>query len=394
MTSVKIIGNQVLKPQSGVIGFAIVRTRNYSTERKQFNLASLKRGTGGRCSFNGIVATIFGSTGFTGGYIVNRLGKIGTQMVLPYRGDTMDILRLRVAGDLGQIYFTPYNLKDEESIRKAVKYSNVVVNLVGRDWETKNYKFEDVNVEGARRLARIAKECGVDRFIHVSALNATPNPEGHILPKGSQFLKSKFEGELAVLEEFPDATIFRPSDVYGQEDRFLRYYMHPWRRLDQFMPVWKRGEATIKQPCYVGDFAAGVVAAIRDPDTKGQIYQAVGPRRYYLSELLDWFYRVTKNDKLVRYPMEYDPFFSLKVYITNRLSPGFPAANLHWERIERECVTDDVTRDMPTLEDLGIALTNMEDRISYELRPWTHGIYHGVDADEPTPKAEPPKVVL
>lgn len=143
-------------------------------------------------------------------------------MVLPYRGDTMDLLRLRVSGDLGQIYFTPYNLKDEDSIRKAVKYSNVVVNLVGRDWETKNFKFNDVHVEGARRLARISKECGVDRFIHISALNASDDPEGHILPKGSEFLRSKYQGEIAVMEEFPEATIFRPSDIYGQEDRFLR----------------------------------------------------------------------------------------------------------------------------------------------------------------------------
>lgn len=39
---------------------------------------------------------------------------------------------------------------------------------------------------------------------------------------GSKFLKSKWEGEEAVREEFPDAIIFRPSDIFGQEDRFLR----------------------------------------------------------------------------------------------------------------------------------------------------------------------------
>ncbi|XP_044747795.1 NADH dehydrogenase [ubiquinone] 1 alpha subcomplex subunit 9, mitochondrial [Coccinella septempunctata] len=394
MSSVTIIGSQILKPRCGVVGIAVVKTSNYSTDPQTYNLSALKRGTGGRSSFNGIVATVFGSTGFTGRYVVNRLGKIGTQMILPYRGDTLDILRLRVSGDLGQIFFTPYNLKDEDSIRKAVKYSNVVVNLVGRDWETRNFKFNDVHVEGARRLARIARECGVDRFIHISSLNASDHPEGHVLPKGSEFLRSKFEGEIAVLEEFPDATIFRPSDIYGQEDRFLRYFIHGLRRTDEFMPVWKKGEATIKQPCYIGDFAAGVVAAVRDPDTKGKIYQAVGPRRYYLSELLDWFFRVMRTEKFVRYPLEYDPLFSLRVKFFEFVRLNYPVANLHWDRIERECVTDDVKRDLPTLEDLGVTLTPMEDQIAYELRPWTHGIYHGVDADEPTPRAEPPKVVV
>lgn len=80
-------------------------------------------------------------------------------------------------GDLGQVLFHPFELKDEDSIRQAVKYSNVVINLVGRDWETKNFSFDDVNVKGARRLARISREMGVERFIHVSALNASPKPE-------------------------------------------------------------------------------------------------------------------------------------------------------------------------------------------------------------------------
>lgn len=144
------------------------------------------------------------------------------QIIIPYRGDTYDILRLRVSGDLGQVLFLPYYLKDEESLAKAVKYSNVVINLVGCDWETKNFKFDDVHVKAARAIARAAKKAGVERLIHFSALNAAEFPEPIILPNGSGFLASKYRGEQAVLEEFPEATIFRPADIYGQEDRFLR----------------------------------------------------------------------------------------------------------------------------------------------------------------------------
>lgn len=75
-------------------------------------------------------------------------------MILPYRCDFYDAQRLKVAGDLGQVLFTPFDLRDEESIAKAVRYSNVVINLVGRDYETKNFKYKDVHVDGARRLAR------------------------------------------------------------------------------------------------------------------------------------------------------------------------------------------------------------------------------------------------
>ena len=64
---------------------------------------------------------------------------------------------------------------------KCIKYSNVVVNLIGRDWETKNFTYNDVHVEGAGRLAKLCKQSGVERFIHFSCLNAHPNPEVFIM---------------------------------------------------------------------------------------------------------------------------------------------------------------------------------------------------------------------
>lgn len=105
-----------------------------------------------------------------------------------------------------------------------MQHSNVVINLVGRLHETSNFSFEKVHVDGAARIARIAKEMGVEKFIHVSALNATANPTPFILPNGSRLLKSKMAGEAAVRQEFPEAVIFRPADMWGQMDHFIFYY--------------------------------------------------------------------------------------------------------------------------------------------------------------------------
>lgn len=117
---------------------------------------------------------------------------------------------------------------------------------------------------------------GVERLIHVSALNADPNPKGHIMSGGSKFLRSKYMGEEAVRKEFPDATIIRPADIFGSDDRFLNYYAHIWRRQARSLPLWRKGEQTVKQPVFASDVAQAIVNCAKDPDTAGKTYQAIG----------------------------------------------------------------------------------------------------------------------
>ncbi|XP_059481212.1 NADH dehydrogenase [ubiquinone] 1 alpha subcomplex subunit 9, mitochondrial [Neocloeon triangulifer] len=371
---------------------------SYSTDVKPLSstrLTAMKRGTGGRSSFNGIVATVFGNSGFLGRYLCNKLGKIGTQLILPYRCDHYDVLRLRLVGDLGQVLFMPYDIRDDASIKKAMKYSNVVINLIGRDWETKNFKFEDIYIDGPARIARLAKESGIEKFIHVSNISAEEFPEPLLLSGGSKILKTKFIGEQVVRDIFPDAVIFRPSDMYGSEDRFLRSYANVWRRQYRAIPLWRKGEATIKQPVFVSDVAAGIVAAIKNPDVAGKTYCAVGPKRYQLSELVDWFFRVMRrgpDSGYFRYDMRFDPFFKLKVTLTEKVCPGWPIASLSWEKLEKDHVTDVVPYGLPTLEDLGVTLTHMEDQVPWELKPFRANAYYDEELGE-FEKPAPPKFI-
>lgn len=189
------------------------------------------------------------------------------------------------------------------------------------------------------------------------------------------------------------------------------------RRQLTWMPLWKKGEHTIKQPVHVSDVAGAVIAAIRDPDSAGKIYQAVGylmkieilakkniifsssPKRYLLSELVDWFFRIMRRDEKTmyykRYDMRFDPIFQARVTLANLVSPSYPIGNLHWERIEREHVTDRLEKGVPTLEDLGIQLTAMENQVPWELRPFRYGQYMAYfDDEEVEPVPNPPKVAV
>lgn len=78
----------------------------------------------------------------------------------------------------------------------------------------RNFKYNDVHVDGAERIAKIAAQAGVPRFIHVSHLNAAADST-------SAFYKSKAEGEVKVKAAYPNATIVRPAAMFGYEDRFL-----------------------------------------------------------------------------------------------------------------------------------------------------------------------------
>ena len=131
----------VIQPSSNYSSHAPVSDR----------LSSMRRGTGGRSSFNGIVATVFGASGFLGKIVCNKLGKVGTQVIVPYRGEYYDVHPLKMVGDLGQVMYTHYNLKDEDSLRKAMHHSNLVINLIGRDWETRNFSFDDIYAKGSKQ---------------------------------------------------------------------------------------------------------------------------------------------------------------------------------------------------------------------------------------------------
>jgi NADH dehydrogenase (ubiquinone) 1 alpha subcomplex subunit 9 len=352
------------------------------------NLAAYKRGRGGRSSFSGIVATVLGASGFTGRYVVNRLGKMGSQVICPYRGDPYYMKDLRLAGDLGQILFMPYDLQDEASLRKVMKYSNVVINLVGREWETRNYSFNKVHVDGAARIARIAKEMGVEKFVHMSHLNAAPSLNSIFVDGGSQYLISKHLGELAVREAFPEAIVFRPADIYGPEDRFIRYYINRWRRFNGNVPLWKRGTETVKMPVFVSDVAEGIMNAIQDPDALGQTYEAVGPSSYELGELVQFFYRCMRHQ--TNKVSNMNPLYKVKVNFMS-YAPSYPVLTM--DKLDREHQSDILTGTLPTLQDLGVKLTRVEDRVPFELKPFRRfGYYEEKLGEWPAP--EPPQALV
>ena len=142
---------------------------------------SVKPGALVRSTSTGLRATIFGAYGFVGRYVTALLAGGGTQCVIPYRGDDMEWRYLKVSGDLGVVAPVPFSPRNIDSVRRAIEGSDIVINLIGKDYETKhylpwliNYTYHDVNVKIAETIAKVSLEQGVSCLIHQSALAVLP----------------------------------------------------------------------------------------------------------------------------------------------------------------------------------------------------------------------------
>uniref|UniRef100_A0A1A7X9M3 NADH dehydrogenase [ubiquinone] 1 alpha subcomplex subunit 9, mitochondrial n=1 Tax=Iconisemion striatum TaxID=60296 RepID=A0A1A7X9M3_9TELE len=370
MATVILVGRPVgvlSKISSSCYPAAAAAVSGATVQQRKLHHAVIHKGKGGRSSSSGIAATVFGATGFLGRYVVNKLGRVGSQVVIPHRCDQYDLMYFRPMGDLGQIIFMEWDIRNKDSIQRAIEHSNVVINLVGREWETRNCRFEDVFVTVPQQLARAAREAGVPKFIHMSHLNAD-------IRSPSKYLRNKAVGEKVVREEFPEAIIMKPSEMFGREDRFFNHYAN-MRWFSGAVPLIAMGTKTVKQPVHVVDVAQAIINAVKDPDANGKTYALVGPNRYVLRDLVEYIYAVVHRP-FMPYPLP-RPLYHLiaKVFAMNPFEPWTTP-----DKVDRFHTTDMKHPGLPGLEDLGITASSVEQKAIEVLR--RHRRYRFLEAGQ------------
>ncbi|KAL5627405.1 hypothetical protein BROUX41_003558 [Berkeleyomyces rouxiae] len=229
------------------------------------------RTPGGRSSLGGNTATVFGATGRLGRYIINRLARQGCTVIVPFR-EEMAKRHLKVSGDLGRVVFMEYDLRNTQSIEESVRHSDIVFNLVGRDFPTKNFTLEDVHVEGTERIAEAVAKYDVDRFIHVSSYNADPKSE-------CEFFETKGRGEKVAREIYPETTLVRPAPTFGFEDNLLI-------KLATITNLFTCNNMKERfWPVHVIDVGRALEVMAFDDSTAGQTYELYGPKNYSTAEI-------------------------------------------------------------------------------------------------------------
>ncbi len=275
----------------------------------------------------------------------------------------MEIRHLKPMFDLGGLGVMPFSPRDEESIIAAIEQSDIVINMIGKHYETKhlvptrradgklssvNYSYEEVHVDIARRIARLSKEAGVDTFVHVSALAANEN-------SASAWSRSKAAGEAAVREEFEDAIIVKPATVFGSEDKFLNSIADLNTQMPIF-PIVNNGD-TLTQPVYAIDVGKALFNIVQNhKEFKGETFQLCGPAEYSYREIVEFVQDVSTVSKpIVAMPDNAAKFAGR--FLNKTINPMLTEDQV--AQMLEDCVQIEGS-SMKTLADLGIEPSSMD----------------------------------
>src|SRR6266404_4827939 len=171
------------------------------------------------------LVTVFGGTGFLGRRIVRHLHDARFAVRIASRHPDRAAMFFPDAGPQFQSVHGAIN--EDKSVTAAIEGAFAVVNVVSLYVERGRDTFQSVHVNAAERVARLARQTGVERFLHISGIGAAPRST-------SPYIRSRGEGEAAVLRAFPSATVLRPAVMFGPGDAFLTPLLLMLRRLPVF----------------------------------------------------------------------------------------------------------------------------------------------------------------
>jgi uncharacterized protein YbjT (DUF2867 family) len=230
---------------------------------------------------------LIGGSGFLGSHVARRLAARGLRVSVPTRRRE----RAKHLILLPTVDVVEADVYDEATLTRLCDGQDAVVNLVGvlKGGRGKTHGqaygpgFAKAHVELPGRVARAAWAAGIPRLVHVSALKAAADAP-------SAYLRSKAAGEMAVRAAFADATIVRPSVIFGAGDAFLTMFAG-LLKLAPFVPL--AAPAAQFQPVWVGNVADAIVEALLRGEAAGQSYDLCGPKAYTLRQLIEYTGEVT-----------------------------------------------------------------------------------------------------
>ncbi len=285
-----------------------------------------------KSALNGKLVVLLGGSGFIGHYAAQALLARGARLRIASRHPEQ-AFTLRPLANLGQIQFARCDVTDRASINNVIAGADAVVNLVGAfDGDLKQ-----IMGESAGWMAEAAASSGAASFVHVSAIAQQPAGEPEI-----EYAAAKQLGEERVRAAFPQATILRPSILFGKDGPFLAMFA----RMIRFVPVLPVfGPEAQLQLVYVDDVAEAVAVALEDPGQHGgKIYELGGPERLTMMAI---------NRRIAAAQRRERRFLAMPDAVSGAFAalPGTPMGKDQWALLKQGSV---VSGKHPGFAELGI----------------------------------------
>ena len=270
--------------------------------------------------------TIFGASGFIGSSLVAQLSQSNYHLKLFSRNKE----KIKLFTVDPQIEIFGFDLHNLEKVKKDLKKTDIVINLLGILHQSKKESFDKIHHLWPSSLAKIMKEAGIKRLIHVGALGS-----GSDAP--SLYLKSKTLGEFALMKQkYLDVTILRPSIIFGARDNFINMF----KALVKWVPIIILLSPQSRfQPIYIEDVSKILIKSMFDKKTYGKVYDLGGPDIYSLKDIIRL---IIKSEKLNRFIMPLNKSFSYLFAFSMEFMPIKVLTRDNWRSMQIDNV---VSRD-------------------------------------------------
>ena len=238
---------------------------------------------------------IFGGSGQIGRHLIRKLTANNIRVTVVTRNIHQKSYKIKTQGNAGYIEIVETNIFNETKIRELFKKADICINLVGILFEKKSgSSFENIHSRFPLILAKLCKEYNLKQFIHLSALGINDAID-------SDYAKSKLEGEKNITNNFPLATILRPSVVYSVDDNFTTNFMSLLKNLPIF-PLYYSGNTKF-MPIHCSDLV-DIIFHIISKNINSNILECIGPEVITLKEIIKRLLElIDKKRILIPFPL-------------------------------------------------------------------------------------------
>lgn len=289
-----------------------------------------------------------GATGFVGRALLRRLLE---------RNETVRCLvRNRLRRKLLEhphLTWVDGDLLWPEGFRSAFEGVETVIHLVGILVQVGKGTYDRIHRMGTEAMVKMAREAGARRYLQMSALGTRPNAR-------SQYHQTKWAAEEAVRGSGLSYTIFRPSIIFGAQDRFMNLFSKIID-LSPILPIIGSGNNRL-QPIWVENVVDYFIQALERGETETKTYELGGPRIYSMEGLMNLLMSIKGKRRLkIHLPMTAMRF---QAALMESMLPRSPLTRDQLLMLEE----DNIVTDQATSQDFSVTRASLEEALPGYLK--------------------------